>query len=372
MRDPSLVASEPEIPWAPLDRELGHMPPDRNMPFRLRYNEVVEAERHMRFNRLRRREFITLLGGAAAAWPLDVRAQQSKVRRIGALLLGNADAESFRTELRDGLRKLGYVEGQNINFDFRSAGGNIDLLAQLAAELVALRVDVIVALYTPCALSAQQATREIPIVVVSGDPVGTGLATSLKRPGGNITGVSLMAAALHGKCVELFRDMLPSVRRVAVLLNAEDPFWKQIQEQVELAGGATGIEIAPSVMVRKPNEIDAACAAMKKEGAGAVVVHGSLSTKNVAELALKHGLPAATQTRSFAEVGGLMSYGADGPDVFRQTALFVAKISQGGNPANMPVEQPTRFELVVNLRTAKALGITVPEAFLVRADEVIE
>jgi putative tryptophan/tyrosine transport system substrate-binding protein len=248
------------------------------MPFRL-YNEVVEAGRHMWFNRLRRREFITLLGSAAAAWPLDVRAQQSKVRRIGALLLGNLDAESFRTELRDGLRKLGYVEGQNINFDFRSAGGNIDLLPQLVAELVALRVDVIVALYTPCALSAQQATREIPIVVVSGDPVGTG--------------------------VELFRDMLPSVRRVAVLLNAEDPFWKQIQEQVELAGGATGIEIAPSVMVG-PNEIDAACAAMKKEGAGAVVVHGSLSTKNVAELALKHGLPAATQTRSFAQVGGLM------------------------------------------------------------------
>ena len=196
--------------------------------------------------------------------------------------------------------------------------------------------------------------------------------TSLNRPGGNITGLSLMAAELHGKCVELFRDMLPSVRRVAVLLNAEDPFWKQIQEQVRLAGRNAGIEIAPSVMVRGPNEIDAAFAAMKKEGAGAVVVHGSLSTKNVAELALKHGLPAATQTRSFAEVGGLMSYGADGPDVFRKTALFVTKILQGGNPANMPVEQPTKFELIVNLITAKALGITVPESFLVRADEVIE
>ena len=189
---------------------------------------------------------------------------------------------------------LAIIEGQNINFDFRSAEGNFDLLPKLAAELVALRVDVIVALYTPCALAAQQATREIPIVVVSGDPVGTGLVTSLNRPGGNITGVSLMAAELHGKCVELFRDMLPSVRRVAVLLNAEDPFWKQVQEQVQLAGRAAGIEIAPSVMVRGPNEIDAAFAAMKKEGAGAVVVHGSLSTKNVAELALKHGLPAAT------------------------------------------------------------------------------
>ena len=294
---------------------------------------------------MKRREFITLIGGAAVPWPLIAHAQQSKVRLIGVLLLGNADAESFRTELRDGLRKLGYIEGQNINFEFRSANGKFDLLPKLAAELVALRVDVILALYTPCALAAQQATREIPVVVVSGDPVGTGLVASLNRPGGNITGISLMAAELHGKCVELFRDMLPSVRRVAVLLNAEDPFWKQVQQQVQFAGRAAGIEIAPSVKVRGPNEIDAAFAAMKMEKASAVVVHGSLSTKNVAELALKHDLPAATQTRSFAEVGGLMSYGADGPDVFRKTALFVTKIFQGGNPANMPVEQPTRFEL---------------------------
>ena len=266
--------------------------------------------------------------------------------------------------MRDGLRKLAYVAGQqNINFDFRSAEGNIDLLPKLAAELVALRLDVIVALYTPCALAVQQATHEIPIVVVAGDPVGTGLVTSLNRPGGNVTGLSLMAAEMHGKCVELFRDMLPFVRRVAVLLNAEDPFWKQVQEQVQLAGRNAGIEIAPSVKVRGSNEIDAAFAAMKKEGAGAVVVHGSLSTKDVADLALKHRLPAATQTRSFAEVGGLMSYGADGPDVFRKTALFVTKILQGGNPANMPVEQPTKFELIVNLITAKALGIMVPESF---------
>lgn len=320
---------------------------------------------------MRRRDFLMLLGGTAA-WPLAARAQQTKVHRIGALLLGNADAESFRMELREGLRKSGYIEGQNLLFDFRSAEGKLDLLPKLAAELVALKVDVIVALYTPCALAAQRATREIPIVVVSGDPVGTGLVTSLARPGGNVTGISLMAAELHGKCVELFRDILPSVRRVAILLNAEDSFWRQIQEQVQLAGKATGIEIAPSVMVHGPNEIDAAFAAMKREGAGAVVVHGSLSTKNVAELALKYDLPAATQTRSFAEVGGLMSYGADGPDVFRQSAHYVTKILQGGNPANMPVEQPTRFELAINLRTAKALGITVPESFLLRADQVIE
>jgi putative tryptophan/tyrosine transport system substrate-binding protein len=321
---------------------------------------------------MRRRAFIALLGGATVVWPFAAPAQQSKVRRIGCLLLGNADAESFRTELRDGLGKLGYVEGQNINFDFRSAEGNIDLLPMLAAELVALRLDVIVALYTPCGLAAQRVTSEIPIVIVSGDPIGTGLVTSLNRPGGNITGVSLMAAEMHGKCVELFRDMLPFVRRVAVLLNAEDPFWKQIQGQVQLAGRDTGIEIAPSVMVSGSNEIDGAFAAMKEEGAGAVVVHGSLSTKQVAELALKHGLPAATQTRSFAEVGGLMSYGADGPDIFRKTALYVTKILQGGNPANMPVEQPTKFELVINLKTAKALGLTIAESFLLRADQVIE
>jgi putative tryptophan/tyrosine transport system substrate-binding protein len=321
---------------------------------------------------MRRREFTALAGAAAVTWPFAAQAQQSKVRRIGCLLLGNADADSFKVELVDGLRKLGYLEGQNITFDFRSAKENIDLLPKLAAKLVALRLDVIVALYTPCALAAQQATREIPIVVVSGDPVGTGLVTSLNHPGGNVTGLSLMAAEIHGKCVELFRDMLPSVHRVAVLLNAEDPFWKQVQEQVQLAGRNAGIEIAPSVMVRGSSEIDAAFAAMKKQEAGAVVVHGSLATKNVAGLALKRGLPAATQTRSFAEVGGLMSYGADGPDIFRKTALFVAKILQGGNPANIPVEQPTKFELIVNLITAKALGIVVPESFLVRADEVIE
>jgi len=266
---------------------------------------------------MRRREFTALAGAAEVTWPFAAQAQQSKVRRIGCLLLGNADADSFKVELVDGLRKLGYFEGQNITFDFRSAEENIDLLPKLAAKLVALRLDVIVALYTPCALAAQQATREIPIVVVS-DPVGTGLVTSLNHPGGNITGLSLMAAEMHGKCVELFRDMLPSVHRVAVLLNAEDPFWKQVQEQVQLAGRNTGIEIAPSVMVHGASEIDVAFAAMKKEGAGAVVVHGSLSTKNVAELALKHGLPAATQTRSFAEVGGLMSYGRCRVSLFRR------------------------------------------------------
>jgi putative tryptophan/tyrosine transport system substrate-binding protein len=319
---------------------------------------------------MRRRRFIGLIGGAAAL-PVVARAQQLKVYRIGVLLLGNADAKSFQKEMREGLAKSGYIEKQNILFEFRSAEGKLDLLPGLAAELVALKVDVIVALLTPCALAAQKATHEIPVVVVSGDPLGTGLVASLARPGGNITGVSLMAAEMHGKCVELFHDIFPSVHRIAVLLNAADPFSKQIQEQVQLAGRLTGIEIRLST-VSGPDEIDAAFATMKQQGAGAVVVQGSLTTKNVADLALKHALPTAAQTRSFAEVGGLISYGADGSPVFRQSTVFVTKILQGGSPADMPIEQPTKFELVVNLRTAKALSITLPESFLLRADQVIE
>jgi putative ABC transport system substrate-binding protein len=320
----------------------------------------------------RRREFITLLGGAAAAWPLAARAQQTKVYRIGALVVGNADVDSLRTELREALRKSGYIECQNLLFEFRSAQEELDRLPRLAAELVVLKVDVIVAIYTPCALAAQRATREIPIVIVSGNPIETDLVPSLSRPGGNITGVSLIAAELHGKCVELFRDMLPSLRRVAALGNAADPISKLFLEQVQLGGRTTGIEIAPAIMVHGPGEIDEAFAAMKKERADAVVVQGSLASKHTAELALKRGLPAATVPRSFAEVGGLMSYGADGPDSFRRAAAFVVKILQGGRPTDMPVEQPTKFELVINLKTARALGLDVPWFLQQRADEVIE
>jgi putative tryptophan/tyrosine transport system substrate-binding protein len=320
---------------------------------------------------MKRREFIAGFG-AAIAWRHVAHAQQLKVYRIGALLLGIADADSFRTELREELRRFGYVEGRNVLFEFRSAEEKLDLLPKLAAELVALKVDVIVALYTPCALAAQRATREIPIVVVAGDPLRTGLVPSLSRPGGNITGVSLIAAELHGKCVELFRDLLPSIRRVAFLGNAVDPFSKPALEEVLLAGKNTGIEVAPIIMVRGPDEIDAAFAAMKKEGAGAVVVQGSLASKNAAELALKHRLPAATFSRSFVEVGGLISYGTDGPNSFRQSAVFVKKILQGGKQADMPIEQPTKFELTINLKTAKALGLTIPQSLLQRADEVIQ
>jgi putative tryptophan/tyrosine transport system substrate-binding protein len=217
-------------------------------------------------HRMRRRELITLIGGAMAL-PRVVLAQPAKLYRIGVLLLGTADADSFKTQMREGLGKSGFIEKQNLVFEIRSAEGRVEVLPSLAAELVALKVDVLVALLTPCALAAQKATSEIPIVVVSGDPLGTGLVKSLSHPGANVTGISLMGSEMHGKCVELFRDIFPSLSRVAVLLNAKDPFSRNILEQVELAGRTTGIEIAPSVMVREPGEVDAAFAAMKNEGA---------------------------------------------------------------------------------------------------------
>jgi putative ABC transport system substrate-binding protein len=322
---------------------------------------------------MKRREFITLIGGAAAVWPLAARAQQSKMARIGALYIGTADAESFKKELREGLRELGYVEGQNIAFEFRSAEGKLDRLPDLAAELVRLKVDVIVTLYVPPTLAAKQATREIPIVTIVGDPVETGIVASLARPGGNITGVSIMAAASNGKSVELFRDMLPSVRRVGVLGHAANPvFAKAMLDQVLLAGRPTGTEIQPVVMVHGPDDLEEGFATLVRERADALVVQGSLAIKPVADLALKHRLPAASTARAFAEIGGLMSFGADGPASFRHGAKFVQRILQGKQPKDIPIEQPTKFELVINLKTAKALGLNVPPTFLSRADEVIE
>ena len=321
---------------------------------------------------MRRRDFVLLLSGATV-WPLAARAQPSKVARIGVLYIGLADAESFKKELREGLRELGYTEGQNVAFEFRSAEGKLDRLPELASELVRLKVDVIVALYVPCALAAKGATRDIPIVIVAADPVETGIVASLARPGGNITGVSLMSAVLIGKCVELFRDMLATTRRVALLTNAADPlFAKLILEQARLASQITGIEIQP-ITVRGPDEeLEAAFAAIASGRAEAVVIQGSLSTKRIADLAVEHRLPAASTTRGFADAGGLMSYGADGPALFRQGAKFVQRILQGQQPNDLPIEQPTKFELAINLKTAKAMSLTIPETFLLRADALIE
>jgi len=321
---------------------------------------------------MKRREFITLLG-AAAAWPLAARAQQSKVARIGALYIGTADADSFKTELREGLSELGYVEGQNIAFEFRSAEGKLDRLPQLAAELVRLKVDVIVALYVPPSLAAKHATHEIPIVVIVGDPVENGIVPSLANPGGNITGVSHMASASAGKCVELLRDMLPSARRVGVLGHATNPvFAKSMLDEVLLAGGPTGMEIRPVVMVRGPDEFESAFTTMVREQVDAVVVQGSLATKPLTDMAIKFRLPTASSARAFVDIGGLMSFGADGPATFRHGAKFVQRILQGKLPKDLPIEQPTKFELAINLKTAKTIGLKIPETFLLRADAVLE
>jgi putative ABC transport system substrate-binding protein len=251
---------------------------------------------------MQRREFITLIGGAAATWPLTGRAQQSKMVRIGALYIGIADEESFKKELREGMREFGYTEGQNIAFEFRSAEGKLNRLPELAAELVRLKVDVIVALYIPCALAAKQATRDIPIVAIAAEPVETGIVSSLAHPGGNVTGVSLMASALAAKSVELFHDMLPSVQRVGVLGQSTTPeFANAMLAEVLLAGGPTGTEIQPVVMIRGPDEAESGFATMVRERAGAVVVQGSLAVKPVTDMAIKYRLPAASTTRAFAE-----------------------------------------------------------------------
>ncbi len=320
---------------------------------------------------MRRRDFITAGAVLTACWPARGHAQPVQPRRVGALILGNADAEAFRKELREGLSKSGYVEGRNVVFDIRSAQGRLDLLPKLATELVESKVDVLVALYTPCARAAQQATRDIPIVAIVANPVETGIIERLSRPGGNITGVSLMAAEAHGKCVEVFADMLPSLRKVAALGNASDPFMPLFLEKIYHSARAAGVEIV-EVTVRSADEIEGAFARIAKDGAGALVMQGSLPSRIVAELAFKQRLPAGSFTRSFPEVGGLMSYGPNATNSFRRGVYFVVKILQGGRPAEIPAEQPTKFELVFNLKTAKAMEISVPATLLARADEVIE
>ena len=272
----------------------------------------------------------------------------------------------FRSnDLREELLKAGYVEGRNVLIDARSAQGRPELLSVLAAELVAAKVDVIVALLTPSARAAQQATRDVPIVVMTANAVETGIIASLVRPGGNITGVSMMAAEAHGKCVEVLSDMLPSVRKVAALGNASDPFMPLFLEHVHLSAKAAGVGIVEAP-VRDADQIEAALAGVVKDGAGAVVMQGSLPGRIVADLALKQRLPSASFSRAFPDAGGLLSYGANSSDMYRRSAYFVIKILRGAKPADIPAEQPTKFDLVINLRIAKALGINVPPTLLDR------
>jgi ABC-type uncharacterized transport system substrate-binding protein len=319
---------------------------------------------------MKRRKFIALLGGAAASLPFAARAQQPKAATIGILNFENP--EPFRTMLRDGLRELGYTEGGNLRLEFRSAEGERDRLAGLAAELVGLKVDVLVAYPTPAVVASKQATREIPIVMLAaGDPLGTGLVASLARPGGNITGTSSTTGESGSKTLEIVREILPSVRRVAVLANATDPFTKSFLEQLRLGGQALHLEIEV-VMIKSADELDPAFASMKKNATDAVVVQPSLPRQRVADLALTYRVPAIAPTGAFAALGGLAAYSASQAEMARRSAAAIDKILKGSKPADLPVEQPTTFELAINLKTAKALGITVPPALLARADEVIE
>ena len=321
---------------------------------------------------MRRREFITLLGGAGAGWPFAARAQQPNVRTIGVLVRAAPGWQRFWRLFPEALRKLGYVEAQNIRFEFRSDGEQIGRLPELAAGLVRLNVDVIVPWFTPAAVAAKEATRKIPIVcALCGDMVGTGLVESLARPGGNVTGASSLNPELAAKAVDLIREMVPSAHRVAVLANAPDPFSKQFLKQIQRAGEATGTAIEP-IMIHTAEELDAAFPAMRTSRVDALMVQPSLPTKRVAELALSYRIPAICTFRDFAEDGGLMAYFADEAEMYHGAAVLVDKILKGAKPAELPVEQPTRFELVINRKTAKVLGLKIPDKLLALADEVID
>jgi putative ABC transport system substrate-binding protein len=325
---------------------------------------------------IERRKFLATLG-VVAAWPLAARAQQpGKFARIGHLDLGPASARESRVAvLRTGLRDLGWVEGKNIIIEFRWADG-IHQLPELAAELVRLKVDVIFAPSSTMVEPARQATKTIPIVFSNhADPIGTGHVASLPRPGGNITGLSVLATELDAKAMEILKQAVPYATRIGVLWNPTTPSHVPGLQSVKAAGEKLGLalHVVPATTVE---EFDAALAAMARERVGGVfVVPSPLSTMEraaLAQLALQYRLPTMFAARENVETGGLMSYGADRNDLIRRAALYIDKILKGAKPADLPVQQPTKFEFVLNLKTAKALGLNIPATVLARADEVIE
>jgi ABC-type uncharacterized transport system substrate-binding protein len=327
---------------------------------------------------MKRREFISLLGGAAAAWPLAAHAQQAgKVWRIGMLdttsaALNAANLNAFRQSLQ----QLGYIEGQNVAIDYRTGNGRTDRFPGLAAELVGLKADVIVTRGTPAALAAKGATGTIPIVMAAvGEPVGTGLVSSIARPGGNITGLSAFVTELTAKRIELLRETLPRMDRVSLLDNMSNLSVPAQWEETKKAARALGIE--PQLLdVRRPEDLEGAFDTASRQGGNSLAVGNDsvvlASRREVVALARKHRLPAIYATREFADAGGLISYGTHYPDLYRRAAIFVDKIFKGARPADLPVEQPTKLEMVVNLKAAKALDLDIPAQVLGRADEVIE
>ena len=327
-----------------------------------------------------RRAFIGTVAGSLLAAPLAVEAQQAtaKVPRIGFLQLDPGNNPHLREAFLQGLRDLGYVEGRNVVIEYRSAEGKLERLPALATELVALKVDVIVTGGgTPTALAAKQATRTLPIVFSSAtDPVTDGLVTSLAHPGGNLTGLSNLAPELVGKCLEQIKETVPQVSLVAVLWQPGTVGGRtDMRKPAEVAARALGVRVQ-FVEARGPADFDRAFSDMTRARAGALAVLGSAifnsERRRLVDLAAKHRLPTVYTSRDFVDAGGLMAYGRSLADSFRRAAAYVDKILKGAKPADLPVEQPTTFELIINLKTAKALGLTIPPSLLQRADQVIE
>jgi putative ABC transport system substrate-binding protein len=323
-----------------------------------------------------RRTFITMVGGSILATPLPAHTQQTaKVPLIGFLGLASASSSTRQLEsLRAGLRDLGYREGQNVVIDYRWAEGEYERLSELASELVRLRVDILVTHGTPGALAAKRATTTIPIVVAtSADAVALGLVESLARPGGNLTGSTFLVPEVNAKRLEIFKEPFPRTSRMAVLVNPNNPAMGPIIQAMNLTAKSLKMELQ-QFPVRGPNEFAAAFSSMTKSRIDAVaIIEEPMFQANagvLAALAMQKRLPSAG-FKEFAEAGGLLGYGADIIRLFRRAAYFVDKILKGTRPANLPVEQPTKFELVINLKTAKALGLTIPPSILVRADEII-
>jgi len=326
---------------------------------------------------VKRRDFIIVLGGASAAWPLPLSAQQpGKLPTIGYLGANTPSAESQRiAAFVQRLRELGWIEGRTIAIEVRWAEGRNERFAEIAAEFVRLKVDVVVTAGTAAVVAAKQATSVIPIVfAVAGDPVGTGLVASLARPGGNVTGLSLQAADIAGKRLELLREVVPGLRRLAILANVGSPLAVLEIREVQATARTLGFEVATSE-IRRADDIAPAFDALKGRGDALYVVADPLVTTNrvrISTLALGARLPTIHGQRENVEVGGLMSYGANVPGLYRRAADYVDKILRGTKPADLPIEQPTKFDLVINLKTAKALGLTIPPSLLQRADQVIE
>jgi putative ABC transport system substrate-binding protein len=326
---------------------------------------------------MKRRDFISLLSSTAVAWPSVTRAQQKAMPVIGFLGGGASGLSAPNVAaFRQGLGETGYVEGQNLAFEYRWAEGSYDRLPALAADLVGRKVDVIVAQSTLSARAAKSATSTIPIVFSSGgDPVATGLVTSLARPGGNLTGVSFLTVELMAKRLELLSELVPQARVIALLVNPNIVAAERMMRDVQEAARAKGVQLH-ILTATTDSEIDAAFASLVQLQAGALVVGAdpffASRREQLVALASRHAVPAIYAERESAASGGLISYGTNITAVFRQLGTYAGKILKGAKPADLPVEQPTRFELVINLNTAKALGLTVPQSMLMRADEVIE